>query len=217
MRTNTFSLLNWRILSLVCVAGLLLAGFTEMQGQNSIAELRQEPLNLPVPIVPQSMGSSCGEAAIAMAYNYAHPSTMISEPQVIDYAISNGYYTPYALPFTSPANMAKIANYYADNISTGQVLNSEQGLSFLIQELQSGEPVIIDVLSNFRVPSSVAHFIVVTGISIDPSRADAVVIQYNDPLTGAQKSADWAGSQGVWNAWQTNGDPGGAGWWMAIH
>ncbi len=113
--------------------------------------------------------------------------------------------------------MVKIAQHYADHVSAGQVIGPEQGLSFLIQELQNGDPVIIDVLSNFQNPDSVAHFIVVTGISVDPSRAGAVVIHYNDPLTGEQKSTDWAGSDGVWNSWQKNGDPGGAGWWLVIY
>ena len=74
----------------------------------------------------------------------------------------------------------------------------------------------IDVLSNFSDPDSGAHFIVVTGISVDAQRGNAVVIHYNDPLTGTKKSSDWSGSEGVWNAWLTNGDPGGAGWWMVI-
>jgi hypothetical protein len=43
-----------------------------------------------------------------------------------------------------------------------------------------------------------------------------VVIHFNDPLTGTKESADWEGSEGVWNAWLTNGDPGGAGWWLVI-
>jgi len=72
------------------------------------------------------------------------------------------------------------------------------------------------VLSDFRDPQSEAHFVVVTGISVDADRNNAVIIHYNDPLTGTQESDEWAGSQGVWNAWRTNGDPGGAGWWLVI-
>jgi hypothetical protein len=37
-----------------------------------------------------------------------------------------------------------------------------------------------------------------------------------DRLTGTKESADWAGREGVWNAWQNNGDPGGSGWWLVI-
>jgi len=76
--------------------------------------------------------------------------------------------------------------------------------------------VIIDVLSSFKDAESEAHFVVLTGISVDPARNNAVIIHYNDPLTGTAESADWDGSQGVWNAWRTNGDPGGAGWWLVI-
>jgi hypothetical protein len=119
-------------------------------------------------------------------------------------------------PFTSPANMVKIAKYYAEDVSTGTVLSSGQGLSLLKQKLRNGEPVIIDVLSDFSDPESEAHFIVVTGLSVDPTRNNAIMIHYNDPLTGTQTSHEWAGSRGVWNAWRTNGDPGGAGWWMVI-
>ena len=151
-----------------------------------------------------------------MTYNYAYPSTPITEQQVIDYAAANGYFTEDLPPFTSPANMVNIAEYYTEDISTGTVLSAGQGLSLLQQKLRDGEPVIIDVLSNFSDPGSEAHFVVVTGISIDPARDNAVMIQYNDPLTGTAESAAWDGDQGLWNAWRTNEDPGGAGWWLVI-
>jgi hypothetical protein len=205
-----------RILSFLCVGGLLLLGFTEVFGQYSISKLQQEPPILDVPVVKQFNSSSCGEAVIAMTYNYAYPNTPITEREVIDYALVNGYYTPGVEPYTSPANMVKIAEYYADEVSTGNVMNSNQGLALLIEKLRNGEPVIIDVLSNFSDLQSEAHFVVVTGISVDPNRSNAIVVHYNDPLTGTKKSADWAGSQGVWNAWWTNDDPGGAGWWLVI-
>jgi len=96
------------------------------------------------------------------------------------------------------------------------VLTQSQGLSLLLSRLRQSEPVTIDVLSNFNDPESEAHFIVVTGISVDTQRQNAVVVHYNEPLTGTQKSSDWSGSQGVWNAWQNNGDRGGAGWWLVI-
>jgi hypothetical protein len=86
----------------------------------------------------------------------------------------------------------------------------------LIDKLSQGDPVIIDVLTIFSDPESDAHFIVVTGVSVDPNRNNTVVIHYNDPLTGTKESADWEGDQGVWHAWQTNDDPGGAGWWLVI-
>jgi len=205
-----------KILSFLCVGGLALIGFMEAFGQYSLSQLQQEPLNLPVPVLQQSRGTSCGEAVIAMTYNYAYPSTPITEQQVIDYAAANRYFTEDLPPFTSPANMVKIAEYYTQDISTGTVLSAGQGLSLLQQKLRDGEPVIIDVLSNFSDPGSEAHFVVVTGISIDPARDNAVIIHYNDPLTGTAESADWDGDQGLWNAWRTNGDPGGAGWWLVI-
>jgi hypothetical protein len=216
MKRKKFSRVPLRIIGLICAAGLLLAGFTEVRGRYSMSRLQQEPLDLPVPVMRQSLSTSCGEAVIAMTYNYAYPDTPIREQEVIEYAAANGYYTADLYPYTSPANMVKLARYYAEDVSTGRVLQSGQGLSLLIEKLRSGAPVIIDVLSNFRDPESEAHFIVVTGISVDASRGDAVVIHYNDPLTGTKESADWAGSEGVWNAWQTNGDPGGAGWWLVI-
>jgi Papain-like cysteine protease AvrRpt2 len=204
------------ILSLLCVGGLMLIGFTQALGQYSLAQLQTKPVNLPVPALKQSRGTSCGEAVIVMTYNYAYPATPITEQQVIEYATANGYFTEDLPPFTSPGDMVKIAEYYADNVTAGRVLSAGQGLSLLIQRLRGSEPVIIDVLSNFSDPQSEAHFVVVTGISLDSARNNAVIIQYNDPLTGTTESADWEGSQGVWNAWWTNVDPGGAGWWLVI-
>lgn len=194
----------------------MLIGFTEVFGQYSISQLQNDPIHLPVPVLKQSRGTSCGEAVITMTYNYAYPSTPITEQEVIEYAAANGYFTEGIPPFTSPANMVKIAEYYADDVSAGTVINSGQGLQLLREKLRNGEPVIIDVLSDFSDPASEAHFVVVTGISVDPSRNNAIIIHFNDPLTGTQQSGDWEGSEGVWNAWWTNGDPGGAGWWMVI-
>lgn len=118
--------------------------------------------------------------------------------------------------YTSPANMVKIARHYADDVASGNVLSAGGGLVLLADHLRRGDPVLIDVLSNFSDPESEAHFVVITGISVDPNRENAVVIHYNDPLTATRESADWLGSPGVWNAWRTNGDPGGSGWWLVI-
>ena len=205
-----------KILSFLCIGGLLLIGFTEAFEQYSISQIQNEPVNLPVPVLKQSRGTSCGEAVITMVYNYAHPATPIAEQEVIEYATANGYFAEGVPPFTSPANMVKLAEYYEEDVSTGMVWNAEQGLSLLRQRLHEGEPVIIDVLSNFSDSESEAHFVVVTGISYEPARNDAVIIHYNDPLTGTAETADWEGPHGVWNAWLTNGDPGGAGWWLVI-
>ena len=214
MTTNRLARL--KIISLIAIAALALAGFRQTFGQYSIARLQQSPLNLDVPLVKQLTGTSCGEAVITMSYNYAYPETPLQEQEVIDYATAQGYFTPGVPPFTSPANMVNIAEYYVDDVSAGTVKNSSEGLSLLIRRLREGDPVIIDVLSNFSDPESEAHFILVTGISVDPTRGNAIVIHYNDPLSGTKKSGDWYGPEGVWNAWQNNGDPGGPGWWMVI-
>jgi len=205
-----------RIIALVGISTLALAAFNQAMKQSSIARLQQEPVNIQVQAIQQSKSTSCGEAVIVMAYNYAHPGTPLNEPEVIDYAAAQGYFTEGIPPFTSPANMVKIARQYADKVSTGAVLSSNQGLLLLIQRLRAGEPVIIDVLSNFSDPDSEAHFILVTGISTDPNRENAILVHYNDPLTGTKETDDWSGSEGVWHAWQNNGDPGGPGWWMVI-
>jgi hypothetical protein len=217
MKTNKFNLLQTRrIFGFLSIAGLLIVGLTGVAGQYSTAQLQQNPLLLDVPVMRQALGTSCGEAVITMTYNYAYPETPLTEQQVIEYAAANGYYTPNLAPWTSPANMVKIAENYVEDVSTGRVFTARQGLDLLIQNLRRGDPVIIDVLTNFSDPESDAHFIVVTGVSADPNRENAVVIHYNDPLTGTKGSADWEGSQGVWNAWRNNDDPGGPGWWLVI-
>jgi papain like cysteine protease AvrRpt2 len=205
-----------KLIGLIGIAALALAAFSQMMQQSSIARLQQEPLDIQVDAIQQSKSTSCGEAVIVMAYNYAHPQTPIHEQEVIEDATAQGYFTEEVPPFTSPTNMVKIARHYADKISTGTALSSNQALLLLIQRLGAGEPVIIDVLSNFSDPGSEAHFILVTGISTDPNRENAIVIHYNDPLSGTKESDDWSGSEGVWHAWQNNGDPGGPGWWMVI-
>jgi len=204
------------LLGSILIGGFAYIGFTQIYGPYSVAQLQEEPLNVQVPVMQQLRGTSCGEAVITMVYNYAHPQTPIYEQDVIDYATAEGYFTEAVSPYTSPANMVKIARYYAEAVSTGTVINSGQGLSVLIRNLRKGKPVIIDVPSDFADIESEAHFIVVTGISVDPNRGDAVVIHYNDPLTGGYASADWTGDEGVWNAWRNNVDPGGSGWWLVI-
>jgi hypothetical protein len=205
-----------KLIGLIGIAALALAAFSQMLQQSSIARLQQEPLDIQIDAIQQSKSTSCGEAVIVMAYNYTHPQSPIYEQEVIEYATTQGYFTEQIPPFTSPTNMVKIAWHYAKKISTGTVLSSNQGLLLLIQRLRAGKPVIIDVLSNFSDPDSEAHFILVTGVSMDPNRNNEIVIHYNDPLTGTKESDNWSGGEGVWKAWQNNGDPGGPGWWMVI-
>lgn len=208
---------NWKVFSLLLVGSLVFAGFTQMYKPSSVALLQQGPLKIDVAPFRQLKSTSCGEAVIAMVYNYTYPLAPINEQEVIDYAVAEKYYTEDLSPFTSPANMVKIAKHYTKDVSTGTVTTSKRGLELLVEKLYDQEPVIIDVLSNFNDPQSEAHFIVITGISMDPQRENAVVIDYNDPLTGTSESADWEGETGVWNAWQSNQDPGGSGWWLVIH
>ena len=203
--------IHWIVIGLI-----LFMGANVITTQMRTSQLQTEPLILEVPVLQQSLGTSCGEAVIAMVYNYAHPGTTISEAQVIEYASAQGYFTEGIPPYTSPINMVKIARNYATNVSSGVAATSNQGLALLMQHLRRGEPVVIDVLSNFNDPESEAHFIVITGITVDAQRGNAVVIHYNDPLTGTRTSADWLGATGVWNAWKNNGDPGGPGWWLVI-
>lgn len=174
-------------------------------------------MNLPVDELSQSKATSCGEAVITMAYNYAYPETQVTERAVIEYAADEGYYTERKFPYTSPENMVKIGEHYAPGtVSTGAVNDADEALALLIDKLTGGDPLIIDVLTLLYDPDSGAHFVVVTGIAIDPNNSDDIQIYYNDPLTGENRSSDWYGNEGIWNAWQNNNDPGGSGWWMVI-
>jgi len=211
-----FSPIRLRVLGLICILGLLLVSFTQAFVPPSASQLKEQPIDLQVSVLKQMQSTSCGEAVIAMTYNYMYPDTPITEAEVISYAKTNEYYTPNKSPYTSPANMLKIAKYYTKDISRGRVFSSGQGLALLSDKLRHGEPVMIDVLSNFHDPESEAHFIVITGLSIDSNRDNTIIIHYNDPLSGTKETSDWAGSEGVWNAWYTNNDPGGPGWWLVI-
>ena len=205
------------ILSLLCIGALLSSGSAPLADDGYWSrQLQKGKMNLPVDTVLQSRVTSCGEAVIAMAYNYAYPETQIDEQAVIDYAVAKGYYTEEQAPFTSPADMTLLADHYADTVSTGAVSDADEGLSLLIQKLTGGDPVMIDVFTLLGDPRSGAHFVVVTGIAIDPKNPDDIQIYYNDPMTGTNRSSPWLGSDGIWDAWQNNNDPGGSGWWMMI-
>jgi len=209
----------------MCVSSLWYSGFTPLPvDENLLNQLEQGSLSLPVKPIQQKKITSCGEAAITMAYNYAYPLGALKELDVIAFSMANGYYIDNHPPFTSPANMVKIAKYYADDpdqrfvssVDSGRVAMQEQGLNLLTMKLQSNVPVIIDVLTRLNNRYSGAHFVLVTGISMDPKHAGVVVIHYNDPLTAHNESAPWSGHGGVWDAWQNNGDPNGSGWWLVI-
>jgi len=204
------------IFNLLGIGLLLSSGFAPLADGYWARQLQQGKMNLPVDAIRQSRYTSCGEAAIVMAYNYAFPEAQVSEQEVIAYAVDEGYYTERKSPYTSPENMVRIAGHYADTVTTGSVRNADEGLALLTQKLTGGDPVIIDVLARLDDPASGAHFVVVTGMAIDPANPSAIKILYNDPLMGRNRSSDWQGGEGIWNAWQNNGDPGGAGWWLMI-
>lgn len=204
------------ILAMASMGALLYSGFTPISEASLVQQLGQQALMLPVKPLQQMQVTSCGEAAITMAYTYAYPQEPLQESEVLAYATDMGYFTADRPPFTSPANMVKIAKHYTDEISTGRVFTQDQALKLLVQKLQKDEPVIIDVRTRLDDPTAGAHFVVVTGISIDSATTNTILIHYNDPLTGRSESASWAGEDGIWNAWQNNDDPGGSGWWMTI-
>jgi hypothetical protein len=180
-----------------------------LNGRNSQVQ------ELGVPVITQSTTTSCGEAAITMAYQYAYPRDAISERAVIEYAESQGLYMPGLAPFTSPADMVGLAQHYTGAVETSNVSSEQEGLSLLTDRFNLGEPVIIDVTAVLSDPQSGAHFVVVTGVAIDAFSGNAT-IAYNNPLTGEVEHADWAGGEGIWQAWRNNGDPGGSGWWLVI-
>jgi len=204
-------------LNLLCIGAFLSTGFQSITDGYWGRKLeRYGAMNLPVEAVVQSKLTSCGEAAIVMAYNYAHPETRIKERDVIEYAADHGYYMERKFPYTSPENMVRIAEHYADTVQTGHVEDADEALNFLIGTLTDGNPVIIDIRTLLYDPRSGAHFVVVTGLELDPANPNATRIYYNDPLLKENRSSYWLGREGIWNAWMTNGDPGGAGWWMTI-
>jgi hypothetical protein len=204
------------ILALVCIGAVLYSAFIPLSEKFLIRQLQQRPLILSVQPIQQGQVTSCGEAAITMLYNHAYLQTPIHESDVIGYATEMDYFTAERPPFTSPANMLKIAKHYTDEVSSGRALTQSQGLTLLFQKIQNNEPVIIDVLTRLNDPDSGAHFVVVTGVALDETHENTILIHYNNPLTGRAESAPWSGTDGLWNAWQKNGDPGGAGWWMAF-
>jgi hypothetical protein len=209
------------VLSLAAVFSLLAAsvprsvGIAEGITTGIRSDTQTTPVVLDVTPIQQSRPTSCGEAAIAMAANYANPAQALSEASIIGYAESSGLYKPRKAPFTSPAHMVSIAQHFWGNVGAGNVASQGEGLVLLQQRLDSGQPVIIDITTLLYDPASGAHFVVVTGFSTDPRSGDTS-ITFNNPLLGEQQAADWAGAEGIWNAWQNNGDPGGSGWWMVI-
>ncbi len=196
---------NLIMASLICLSVLTL-GFTTQPAQYDV--------HLKVPALAQSLSTSCGEAALVMIYNYVFPQTPLRESDVIRFAMDKGYYTPDRMPFTKPVDMANILENYTEDYTGGNVTTPGEGVELLLRNLYEGRPVIIDITAHLDRPGSSAHFVVVTGLTID--RQNTVTVYYNNPLTGRNESAPWDGNNGVWNAWKNNGDPGGSGWWLVI-
>jgi hypothetical protein len=211
-KTGTWILLLIGLISIALVSAVRV----RTSGRSLAESMQGESVMLQIPPLAQMQATSCGEAVIVMTYNYAHPESPLNEADVIAYAAEKGYFTEASEPFTSPANMVKIARNYTNDYSSGKVFSSDQGLALLIRRLKNGEPVIIDVQTNLNDPTSGAHFVVVTGLIVDPNDPDLVTIHYNNPQTGVNESALWAGETGIWRSWQNNPDPGGSGWWMVI-
>ena len=207
----------WLVLIACLVSIALFSAFWAGANGRELAESqRNAPILLQVPALAQSRGTSCGEAVIVMAYNHAHPQAPLTEAQVIAYATEQGYFTEASEPFTSPANMLRITRNYTNEYSSGVVFLPDQGLTVLIRQLKRGAPVIIDVLTHLDDRNSGAHFVLITGMALDPNDTRQATIYFNNPQTGANEAAAWGGEMGIWHAWQNNPDPGGAGWWMVI-
>src|SRR5258706_12676334 len=117
-----------RILAVIIIASvnsLLNSSFTSVPVEDYlIYQLEQGSLSLHVKPIQQKKITSCGEAVITMAYNYAYSQGPLEELDVITFSMKNGYYIDDRPPFTSPSNMVKIAKYYTNDLdqhSTGGV------------------------------------------------------------------------------------------------
>ena len=207
-----------RLVLFLCLASIWTLGLVPFPDDNPARTPppKTGPVQLPVEPLQQKKVTSCGEAAIVMAYNYAHPKSPLNELDVITFAMKMGYYMDDRRPYTSPANMLQIASHYTTDVRSGAVSTPEEGLALLFENLHNNQPVIIDSWTFLDIPYSDAHFVVVTGISKHPKKSGVYIIHYNDPLTARTESARWDGKGGIWEAWQNNGDPGGSGWWMTI-
>ena len=130
-KAGTWILLVIGLISIALVSAVRM----RTSGRYLAESMRGESVMLLMPPLAQMQATSCGEAVIVMTYNYAHPESPLNEVDVIAYAAENGYFTEASEPFTSPANMVKIARHYTNDYSSGTVFSSDQGLSLLIEKL----------------------------------------------------------------------------------
>jgi hypothetical protein len=201
---------------MLCAVSLLSLALIPFPGDRDEPKPKPKPFSpvqLEIKPLQQKKITSCGEASITMAYNYAYPSAPLNELAIVAFAMDKGYYTDDRRPYTSPGNMILIAQNYAAKVDTGMVMTPDEGLKLLFRKLHRNDPVIIDIWTYLDVPYSDAHFVLVTGISPHPKDDGAFIIHYNNPLTARSETARW---DIIWTAWQNNGDPGGSGWWMTI-
>ena len=83
--TKRTSLALLLLIGLISIA-LVSAVWVRTSERYVVASLQAEAIVLQVPTLAQSQGTSCGEAAIVMAYYYAYPQSPLNEADVIAYA-----------------------------------------------------------------------------------------------------------------------------------
>ncbi len=198
-----------------------------------------------IPIVNQRDYTSCGEAAIAMGWNYRHPERALTLKQLESTGMSLGVYYPISAPGpygytgTSPSGMQAIAGYFAHKYQArlpaagnirfdfGDAFAQLEAKGLLYSQLLAGYPVIVEVTNRIGNPSQIfndSHYVVVTGMDFDTGW-----VTYNDPYpylitggsqSGYERSIQW---DSFWLSWSRNRDvnPGkggrpGQGWYMVI-
>ena len=192
---------------------------------------------LPVLVVSQPQGSSsCGEAVFTSVWNFVHPnkdsSKNLTLQPLIDVAISQKFYTKDQQPFTSPNGLKDLANYYENSIGGSPVIagnvnteNQDVAKAFIVDQINQGNPVIIDASTNVGNPNTTeggedSHFIVVIGFEQSEDK-----IIYNDSFGYKGEADPVPGTytkdfNDVWNSWINNSDSkgyNGAGWYLIIH
>src|SRR5258707_14134759 len=92
-----------RILAVIIMASvnsLLNSGFTSVPVENYlIYQLERGSLNLHVKSIQQKKITSCGEAAITMAYNYAYSQSPLEELDPFAFSRKNRFAIDYRLSF----------------------------------------------------------------------------------------------------------------------
>jgi len=199
-----------------------------------------------VPLVSQQNYTACGEAAFAMAWNYAHPAWSVDLDTLERTGMELGAYFPSARPGpggyvgTSPAGMEALGAFFAAryeapppatgniDLDNGDAYAQQQARGLLYSQLASGYPLIVEVTDIVGAPSRAyndSHYVVITGMDFSAGR-----VIYNDPYmfismggkySGLGRVAEWSA---IWTSWSGNRDvnPGrgghpGRGWYMVVH